>query len=151
MRHMLLGALLWAVSGAVLAQDLRVSDGWVREVPPVSANTAAYFTLHNDSGQPRLLLSAQSAAATAVELHTSEEKDGMSSMRRLERVEVPANGQVAFRPGGHHVMLIGLNGPLKQGQEVGLTLTFEGGETLEVALPVKKGAPQADNHHHHHH
>jgi hypothetical protein len=68
-------------------------------------------------------------------------------MRRVEAIEVPADGMASLRPGGFHIMLIGLTEPLKEGERFPLTLTFEkaGSVTVEVAVEgVGSMGPQQD-------
>ena len=148
--------LLWAVATGVWAEGLAVTDGWVRLVPPVSENSAAYFTLHNKSDQPLEILSASSEVARVVELHNVIHEGGLMSMQKQDKVTVPAQKSLEFKPGSYHVMLIGLKQPLQENQAVTLTLHLAGGATTQVALTVKAEAGKpaqgdADMHHHHHH
>ncbi|MCP5019185.1 MAG: copper chaperone PCu(A)C [Ketobacter sp.] len=141
-------ALAWAEAG------LSFEQGWVRAVPPVSTNTAGYFMLHNNTDQDRVLVGVSSGVAEVVEMHTVIEADGASTMQQLKQLVVPQQDCVVFEPGGNHIMFIGLKQPLNTGDKVTVTLTFQGGETLDVALLVQKG-PQGQQdmghgHHHHH-
>lgn len=116
---------------------ITVGDAYARAVPPGQPNSAAFMTLTNPSATPRALVSAQSPAAKTVELHTHINSGGMMQMRRIERIEVPAQGSVTLKPGGLHVMLIGLNGDLNPGSTVDLTLVFDDGGKVEVKAPVR--------------
>jgi copper(I)-binding protein len=63
---------------------------------------------------------------------------GVMQMRRMaEGLEIPANGEVELKPGGFHLMLIGLKAPLGEGESVPMTLIFEGGARVEVTLGVR--------------
>ena len=62
------------------------------------------------------------------------------SMRKEDRVPVPAGGQAAFAPGGYHLMLIGLTRTLKAGDKVPATLTFASGAKVQTAFAVGMGA-----------
>ncbi|NCC28249.1 MAG: copper chaperone PCu(A)C, partial [Gammaproteobacteria bacterium] len=73
-----------------------------------------------------------------VELHTHVEEDGMMRMRRIEKIEIPAGETVTLKPGGLHVMLIGLKQPLEPGDTVDLALTFEDGSRIPVQAPVRR-------------
>ena len=59
-------------------------------------------------------------------------------MRRIDKIDVPANGETVLKPGGLHVMLIGLKQDLKVGQIVPVTLTFEDGSKKKIEAPVRK-------------
>jgi len=71
-------------------------------------------------------------------------------MRALGELKLPAGKAVDLRPGGYHVMLMGLKQPLKEGESVPLTLTYRdaSGKTskLEVAAPVRALAAPATKH-----
>ena len=123
-----------------LAQVVAV-PGWVRLVPPVVRDTAAYLTLENRAKTPLRLVGAESPLAERVSLHRDhrEQKGGHTvlGMRPLPHVEIPPGGKVVFAPGGYHLMLEGLKRPLKAGEKVEITLLFQGGGKLKVILPVE--------------
>jgi hypothetical protein len=53
-------------------------------------------------------------------------------------VEISAKGEVAFKQGGLHVMLIGLEQPLAAGDIVPLTLRFEHMGEMKVEVEVRE-------------
>ncbi|MEN8176163.1 MAG: copper chaperone PCu(A)C [Pseudomonadota bacterium] len=121
------------------AADVVSTDGlYVREVPPVSHTSAAFVTLLNGGTKDHALVAAASPAAKNVELHTHEmDKDGVHRMREMEQISLPAGETATLEPGGMHIMFIGLTAPLKAGDEVSLTLTYEDGSTQDLVAPVK--------------
>lgn len=141
---------LWAAV-AQAGDGLEAKDGWVRLVPPVSANSAAYFTLHNPSVRAVAIVAAESAVAQTVELHDVVHENGMMRMQKQDQVQIPAHASLAFQPGGQHVMLIGLKQPLQAGQAVSLTLRLADGAQLTVPLVVKADEGTADHGGHQHH
>ncbi|WP_298817386.1 copper chaperone PCu(A)C [uncultured Chloroflexus sp.] len=102
-----------------------------------SAVSAAYMVLVNN-GAADAIVKAESDVAKSVELHNVIMENNVMQMRQVEAIEVPANGQVELKPGSFHVMLIGLNRDLKEGDEVTITLTTRSGKTIEVKAPVRK-------------
>jgi copper(I)-binding protein len=98
--------------------------------------SAAYMTIVN-SGAADQLLSVSTEVAEAVELHNLIVENNVGRMRPVQNVEVPANGQVAFEPGGYHVMLIGVKQTLAPGDTVPLTLTFQKAGQIEVQAEVR--------------
>lgn len=140
-RVLVLGLWLGAAS-TVWAQSasLRVSDAWVRSTPPGVTMSAAYLTIHNDAAAAATLVRVEAAAATTVELHRTTMEQGMMRMGPVRDVPVPARGTAVLKPGGYHVMLIGLRRPLAAGQRVALVLHFADGTTLHVEAEVRPAA-----------
>lgn len=132
-------AVAWAEA------SVTVQAPWARATARSATTGAIYFTLVNDAGAPDRLVSAASPAARTVELHTHIDEGGVLRMRPVAGVDVPAGERVAFQPGGLHVMLIGLNGALKEGRSVPVSLTFERAGTIAVEariLPAGARAPR---------
>jgi hypothetical protein len=103
-------------------------------------NTAAYMMIKN-GGAEDTLVSATISEANMVEIHeTAAAANGMMEMRPLAQgLKIPANGNVELKPGGYHVMVMGLKQDLNVGSNVKLKLTFKSGKTLELTAPVQEG------------
>ena len=127
---------LMAVQDA--AGSVSVTDPYVRAVPPGQKSSAAFMKLRNASDVEHAVVSADSAAAEIVELHTHVKEGGMMKMRQIETITVPAGSETVLKPGGLHVMLINLKQVLKAGDSVSVTLVFEDGSKKEVRAPVRK-------------
>lgn len=149
MKRLLLLALLLSgcASWTQTQSRLSVEEGWVRLMPPVAPNSAAYFTLNNQGKTAVDLIAVESDVAGVLELHTIVEEGELRRMQQLQKVTVPAQGSVQFKPGSYHVMLIGLKKPLQENQIVPLTLRFVSGESLAVSLPVKQDGEGKHDHH----
>ena len=66
-------------------------------------------------------------------------QDGVMKMREMvDGIEVPAGGALELKPGSYHVMFLELTGPLKEGESVPVTLTFEKAGTVEMSFSVEK-------------
>ena len=100
--------------------------------------------------KPQVVVAAQTSAARKAELHSHTMQDGMMVMRQLPQVEIPAGQTVTFQPGGLHIMLIGLNHALEDGQQIDLTLDFADGHKLELQVPVGQPGMPAQDHQHMH-
>ncbi|MFN2596157.1 MAG: copper chaperone PCu(A)C [Pyrinomonadaceae bacterium] len=120
------------------ADKLVVRDAWIQEGPPSQKITAAFMLIENHAAADTSLVSASTDAARVVELHKMELEGGMMKMRRVEAINVPAGGSVELKPGGYHLMVIGLKRELKEGDEVKVTLRFAGDVQKTVTVPVKK-------------
>lgn len=141
MQIVLAAVLVFGVtpSFAGSASDLvSANDPYVRAVPPGQPNSAAFMTLENKDGAGHAVVNGSSPAAKVVELHTHIHKDGMMMMRRIDKVDIPANGKTELKPGGLHVMLIGLKQELKPGEMIPVTLEFEDGSKITLEAPVRK-------------
>ena len=118
------------------ADKLVVRDAWIQEMPPSSRLTAAHMVIENLSPKETALIGAVANIAEAVELHRAEMDNGMMRMSKLDRINVPI-GRTDLT-GEFHIMLIGLRAPLKEGDQVALTLQFENSVSKTVMVPVKK-------------
>ncbi|WP_426416045.1 copper chaperone PCu(A)C [Aestuariirhabdus sp. LZHN29] len=136
---LLLSSLSFQVSAA---SDLVVSEGWVRATPPGAPNSAAYMKISNLSSTPMVLVAARTLIANRVELHQSKMEMGMMKMEHQDQgLAIAPKSTLELKPGGYHVMLMGIKEPLKQGEQVMLILEFGNGELRELLLPVATGAP----------
>jgi copper(I)-binding protein len=128
---------LLALAGCHHEAKLSADQAWVR-LPAVAGNPGAgYLTIHGGP-QPERLLAVESPAAGSTELHESMKMgpDGMTGMQRLDGLDVPANGEIRFAPGGNHVMMFGLGATLKAGDTIPLSVRFEKGLPLTVEAKV---------------
>ena len=142
----LLAALLTGLltaGGALAAQadQVRASQAWIRVLPD-ALPAAGYVTLRNDGEQPAILRGASSPAYAQIMLHRSDTSSGMSHMSMLDRLTIPAHGQVALAPAGYHLMLMDAATPVKAGQTVTLTLRFDDGSTLATDFLAKPANAQ---------
>jgi periplasmic copper chaperone A len=126
------------VASAALAQtnQLDVSNAWARATPGKAENGAAYLTIQSPT--PDRLLTVSSPVAKKAELHTMSMEGMVMKMRPLAGVDIPAGQPVTLKPGGQHVMLLGLDAPLREGQSFPLTLTFEKAGTRTVTVAIEK-------------
>ncbi len=135
---LMLAVGLTACGGSNSSTGITVSDAWVRSPVIIDQPGAAYLVIQNNGATEDKLLSAESDAAKVVELHESMESGGMMSMAPVPNIPVPANGKVELKPGGFHMMLMGLTRPLKTGDKVQLTLNFEKAGKIPVTAEVKE-------------
>lgn len=119
------------------AESISVMHPYARAVPEGQPNSAAFMVLKNNTDQDRALLEARSNVSNVVELHTHKKEAGMMRMRRVDQIEIKAGGKTVLKPGGLHVMFIGLKHQLKKGDNVKLELVFDDGSTTSLSVPVK--------------
>lgn len=122
---------------SVLATDVVAENAYINIPLPGKTSTVAYLTLYNKSAKERALIAVRSAVSGRVELHSHTHENGMMKMRREERVVVPANGTLEFKPHSWHLMIFDVQGTLKTGEELHLTLLFSDGSYLPVVAQVR--------------
>jgi len=141
-------ALMWA-AGAAHAQ-VTVGDPWVRAT--VAQQKATGMFAQVTSAQGGKLVAASSPVAAVVEIHEMAMENNVMKMRAVPGLELPAGKAVDLKPGGYHVMLMGLKQQVKEGEVVPVTLVVEGKdgkrESVEVKAPVRALAAQAAGHSH---
>ena len=123
----------------VFASDITVQDAYVRAVPPNLPNSASFMKIVNSGDKTVFLLSANSNIAKNVELHEHVMSNGMMKMQQVKNIKIPAKSTVELKPGGLHVMLLGLNKKLKPHDKVdAITLNFSDKTSLTLKnIPVK--------------
>ena len=127
-----------SLSLAAEKNGMVVKDAWSRARPANAAVGGAFMTLHNMEGEADRLVAAESPVADRVEIHNSIMKDGIMKMMQMEELLVPAGETVMLKPGGFHVMLMGLKKPLAEGTEFPVTLNFARAGKITVTVHVKE-------------
>ena len=124
------------IAGEAAAADMEVANPFMRAAPMAGGTGAAFMTIHNHGGADRLL-AAEAGISKNVELHTHVKDGDIYRMRKVEALSVPEHGSAELKPGGDHIMFIGLNAPVKEGATVPVTLTFEKAGKVVVQVPVQ--------------
>ena len=150
MKALTASILLALVSSAAFAQTT-AADPWVRGTVAQQKATGLFVQL--TSAQGGRLVSATSPMASSVEIHQMAMDGNVMTMRALpDGLALPAGKPVALKPGGYHIMLMGLKQALKAGDSVPVTLVIESAdkkrETLEIKAPVRALGAAAPNHKH---
>ena len=118
--------------------DLTIGHPWSRATPGGAKVGGGYLTVTNNGSAPDRLVAATTNVADRVEIHEMAMNNGVMTMRQIPGgIPVPPGQTVAFAPGGYHLMLMGLKTPLKEGDRVKATLTFEKAGPIEVTINVE--------------
>lgn len=131
----LLAGALAALVAIPAAAQVTVAEPWVRGTVAGQKATGAFMRLTSRSNVS--LVGAASPVAKIVEIHEMKHEGGMMKMSAVDRVALPANKTVELGPGGYHVMLMDLAQPLKEGDTVPLTLSFEDKAGKKQTVEVK--------------
>jgi periplasmic copper chaperone A len=113
----------------------KVENAWARPTVNGQAGGGGYLTLIGTTQADRLL-SVKSNVAKGVELHRVDMDGNIMRMREVDAIDVPAGQTVQLRPGGLHIMFVGLTQTLKNGATIPLTLRFEKGGEVKVNMKV---------------
>ena len=117
---------------------VQLKNGSARATVPGMSTSAAYFTIHNGDKQSVRLTGVESSVAKRTELHTTVMNNGMMRMQEVEQLDIPAGEHVELKPGGYHVMLMGLKHQIKAGETVPVTLSFSNGEKITIKAMAMK-------------
>lgn len=132
----LLAAL--SIPGHVLgSQDIEIIEPYARAVTAAQSNSAVFMQLKNNSGKEHKIINATGNVSSTVELHTHVNDNGVMRMRKVNEISIPANSTTELKPGGLHIMLIGLNKGLNVGDDVELEITFADNSKAVITAPVK--------------
>lgn len=141
-RFLFAASLSTLLVGAAAAQSApRVEDPWAR--PTVAGQAAGGGFLKITSATADRLIAASAPVSKTVELHTMQMEGDVMRMRQVPAIDLPAGQTVELKPGGLHVMFIGLNQPLQEGASFPLTLRFEkaGEVKVDMKVTMKAGTP----------
>lgn len=133
------------------ADEVRVNDPYARAVPAMMKNSAVFMSLDNTGGTDHAIVAASSSAAEVIELHTHVQDGDVMRMRKIDDIVIKAGEKTVLEPGGLHIMLLGLTGPLTPETSIELELTFADGTQKTVVAPVRKAGGMHEGHGKHHH
>jgi copper(I)-binding protein len=132
-----------ALAQSPVAGSLTVEQPWARPTARSAPNGAVYLTIANAGPAADRLVQAHAEVSAKTELHTHLNEGGVMRMRPVTAIDIPAGGKAELKPGGLHVMLLGLKAPLAAGTRFPLTLTFETSAPVTVTVTVQRDAAAA--------
>ncbi|OGB27721.1 MAG: hypothetical protein A3I66_07625 [Burkholderiales bacterium RIFCSPLOWO2_02_FULL_57_36] len=122
-----------------LAGEIRIGHPYARATMPGQTSGGAYLTIENKGKVTDKLISISSPAAKSVEIHTMSMDGNIMKMREVSSIEIKPGAKVTMKPGdGYHIMLVGIQQPLKIGDKIPLTLSFEKSGKAEVSAWVEE-------------
>ena len=126
-----------AFAGDITLNNLRIEDPFARATLPNQPVAGGFMVISNTGDTDDTLVAARSAAAARMEIHEMAMDGDVMRMRELSGgLVIPAGETVMLKPGGYHIMFMELSGPLVEGSETEVTLTFEKAGEVTLALPV---------------
>jgi len=131
-------ALLIASPAFAQTQTVQVQDAWARATAAGAHTGAVYLTLTDTAGAADQLVSASSPVAGMAELHETVNDHGVMRMRPVKALPLAPGKAATLKPGGYHIMLMGLKQQLKPGDSFPLTLTFQNSPPVTATITVAK-------------
>ena len=129
-----------------------VESPWVRGTVEGQQTSGAFMTLRTTSDIA--IVGVATPVAGMAEIHEMKLEGGVMKMRAAPRLSLSAGQTIALKPGGYHIMLMGLKRPLKTGDIVPITLKVEGAgrkiESVTVKAEVRDLTAMPPEHEHHH-
>jgi copper(I)-binding protein len=111
---------------------------------------AGYVRILNQGTTPDRLLSVTADVSERVELHQTVKDGNIMRMQPLPAgIAVPAKGKVELKPGGMHIMFVGLKRPLKEGTTFDASLQFEKAGKVPVVFLVEAAGSTTEGKHDH--
>ncbi len=134
------GVFITAHAGSFKIGQITIDRPYARATAPGQPSGGAYLRLDNRGPADRLV-SVHSDVARSTELHEMKMEGDVMRMRQIDAIDVPRDQPVALRPGGLHIMLMGLKAPLKEGDKFPLTLRFQNAGEVKVEVQVEGVKP----------
>ena len=120
------------------AGNLAITKAWSRATPGGAKIAGGYLTIENRGSAPDRLLSGSTGLARSIEVHEMVVSNGVMTMRPIDGgLTIEPGETVKFAPGGRHLMFLGLQGSLKRGEHIPVTLMFEHAGEIEVSFEVQ--------------
>ncbi|MDP2731992.1 MAG: copper chaperone PCu(A)C [Hoeflea sp.] len=140
---LLSAAILGLSAAAASAHDfklgsLEIEHPYARATPPNAPVSGGYMTIRNTGAEADRLIAGEATFADRVEIHEMAMDGEVMKMRQLaDGLEIPAGGEVVLKPGGYHVMFIGIDSQFKEGEIRKAKLTFEKAGAIELEFQVE--------------
>src|SRR3984893_15632865 len=141
-KRLVLAAALALIAGPGLAETyklgaIEIEQPWARATPKGATIGAGYMKITNKGTEADRLVGGTVGFAQRFEVHSMSMEQGVMKMREVkDGLEIKPGETVELKPGGYHVMFVGLKEPLKQGADLSVTLKFAKAGAVEGKYPV---------------
>jgi periplasmic copper chaperone A len=124
--------------------SLKIGHPWARATPKGATIGGGYLKITNNGTALDRLVGGTSEVSKGFELHEMSMDNGVMKMRAMDKgVEIAAGQTIEFKPGGYHIMFVGLKKPLEKGQRVKATLDFEKAGKVDVEFLIESIGAQS--------
>lgn len=144
-----LACALALAAGQAVAGNIAVSQAFARPTVPGQPTGGAYISIENKGKVADTLKSVSSAVAKSTEVHTMKMDGDVMKMREVGSIDIKPSEKISMQPGdGYHIMLMGLNKPLKVGDHFPMTLDFAKAGKINVDVTVEAPGDKTAGHMH---
>lgn len=126
---------LFAMQHEIASNVIVVKTPLVAKQSSAQNATEVFMELINRSEEPHKLIAATSPIASQVQLHETINNKG-NRMQKIDSISIKNESEKDLKPGGLHVMLIGLKEKLIKNNFIPITLIFNDGSWLKVRAKV---------------
>jgi hypothetical protein len=141
-KRLLAGLVLCTLASAAVAATPACRPGielaWIRAAPPGATVLAAYATLKNPCAKAVEVAEVSGVDFGMAMIHATTVDNGMSRMRAMDSLSIPAKGQTVLAPGGSHIMLMQPKRELHEGDKLRLALKLADGRVLSADFVVRR-------------
>lgn len=119
------------------AEKVEISKAWIRATPPSAMAAGGYLEITNNTNRDETLVGVEFSQAGKSEIHEMKMDDGVMKMRPLKQgIAIPAGKSILLKPGGFHLMFMGMKSQMKAGENHSVKLTFSHSGVMEIDFPV---------------
>lgn len=130
--------------------NLEIKHPWAKATIAGQPVAGGFFKVVNNGTEPDRLLKVTSGVSDMIQVHEMKVEDGVMKMGEVPGgLEIAPGATVELKPGGLHVMFMGIKAPFKEGETVKATLTFEKAGTIDVEFKIDAAKPGDDAHKNH--
>lgn len=122
----------------VSAENLQITDAWIKNLPTVVPVRAGYMKISNKQSRTITILSLESNAFESIEIHQSIDQDGVTRMQAIASLSIRPGEMLELSPGGYHLMMMNPLEQLIPGKKVTVTLHYQDQKTQTIDMVVRK-------------
>jgi copper(I)-binding protein len=139
--------------GPALAHGLTVGDLEIihPHIPQPAASAKAaggFMAITNNGTETDRLIGVESDIAMKSDVHESKvDANGVGTMTHVDAIEIPPGETINLEHGGYHIMFMGLNGTLTEGEMHKAVLIFERAGRVEIEFQIDPPIGQGEMDH----
>lgn len=130
--------------------SLEIKHPWAKATVEGAPVAGGFLTVVNTGTEPDRLVKVSADAAGMIQIHEMKVEDGVMKMGEIPGgIEIAPGATVELKPGGLHVMFMGLKAPFKEGETVKAVLTFEKAGDIAVEFKIEAASKGGQDHKQH--